>query len=232
MAGTGNSPIGAGGPKRKRPFPFGLVMLAFGLGLGFYGGVSATKQAMVSPVWVQKIFGVSMPVPTAPSAPAVVLTPSPPRSDPPTAPAPPSDTNVSPANPKPADSSEASEKNEPKQAADSKNLLGTWTVTDSLSKDGAPTSSMTSAYGFRSDNTGEYDANGTKLYDFHWTAAGDEISVDFDGEGPDAGQPWNAKLKWSLNGDKSVLTLVPSTGKDPRSFVYSLGPGVYHHKGK
>ena len=50
------------------------------------------------------------------------------------------------------------------------------------------------------------------------------------GQGPDADQPWTAKLGWSLNDNRSVLTLVPVTGKDARSFVYSLGPGVYHRK--
>jgi hypothetical protein len=206
-------------------------MLAFGFGLGFYGGIAATKKAMVSPVWVQRIFGISMPA--SPAAPPVVaVAPAPPASKPQIAPPanapetangqPNADANNSNAAPsKPAKSS----------APDPKDLVGTWTVTDSLSKDGGPTSSMTTSYVFRADNTGEFDANGTKLYDFHWTATADEISVDFDGEGPDANQPWNAKLKWSLNEDKSVLTMVPSSGKDPRSFVYSLGPGVYHRKG-
>ena len=231
MSGSGSSPIGSGRPPRKRQFPFGLVMLAFGLGLGFYGGVAATKRAMISPAWVQHIFGISMPA-AAVQSPAPLAAPTTPPSTP--AVAAPGGSPAVPgtgANSGAANGSSAPEKSSNKRPPDTKDLEGTWTVTDSLSKDGGPTSTMTSAYIFRSDNTGEFDANGTKLYDFHWTPSGDEISVDFDGEGPDANQPWNAKLKWSLNDDRTVLTLVPSSGKDPRSFVYSLGPGVYHRKG-
>ena len=111
-----------------------------------------------------------------------------------------------------------------------KDLAGTWTVTDSLPKNGGAASSMTSAYVFRADHTGEYDANGTKLYDIHWNPNGDEIALEIDGDGPDANQQWTATLKWTLNADKSVLTLIPLTGKDPRSYIYSLGPGVYQKK--
>jgi len=229
MTGSGSSPGGT--IRRKRPFPFGLVMLVFGMGLGFYGGIAATKKAMVSPVWVQRIFGISMPAPTVQAPPIVVNTPTTPAADQhPQPPANPPDTKPSENN---ADNSNTGGDKQPKKSApEPGDLVGTWTATDSLSKDAGKGSALTTEYVFRSDSSGEYDANGTKLYEFHYTASADEISVDFDGEGPEANQPWNAKLKWSLNDDKSVLTLVPSTGKDPRSFVYSLGPGVYHRKGK
>ena len=114
---------------------------------------------------------------------------------------------------------------------DSNGLVGKWTVTDALTRDGSAASSLTTTYVFHADNTGEFEANGQKLYDFKWMPASNEVSITFEGEGPEANQPWVAKLKWSLNDDKTVLTLIPSAGKDPRSFVYSLGPGVYRKKG-
>src|SRR3954470_15991126 len=80
MTGSGSTPSGIGRPTRKRPFPFGLVMLAFGLGLGFYGGVAATKRAMSAPVWVQRIFGISVPAPAAPP-PVVAIAPGPPLAE-------------------------------------------------------------------------------------------------------------------------------------------------------
>ena len=236
MTGSANTPTATDRPRRKRQFPFGLVMLIFGLGLGFYGGVAATKRAMTSPTWIQSIFGVSSAVaPTAP-APAspttIVTTPA----AQPTAPTP----AVPPASP-PAGIATDTGSNQPDpavkpekpvkpHAADSRDLVGTWVVTDTLAGDSGAGSSVTSSYTFHGDNTGEFDSSGKKLYDFRWKPSGDELSIDFDGEGPDANQPWNAKLKWSLNDDRSVLTLLPSSGKDARAFVYSLGPGVYHHK--
>ena len=70
--------MGSGRPIRKRQFPFGLVMLIFGMGLGFWGGIAATKRALNSPVWVQRIFGVSTPVPPPPPTPAPVVAATPP----------------------------------------------------------------------------------------------------------------------------------------------------------
>ena len=231
MTGSTGAPAAAK-PARKRPFPFGLVMLIFGIGLGFYGGVAATKRAMTAPGWVQQLFGippatVAPTVPpvaaTAPTVPAAATTPAGAPPGPPSTSATGSGTTAPDTTSKPATSQD-------RHPADSRDLVGSWEVTDSLASDGAPSSSMTTAYVFRSDNTGEFDANGKKLYDFKWKPAGEDISVDFDGAGPDSTQPWTAKLKWSLNDDRTVLTLVPTTGKDPRSFVYSLGPGVYHKK--
>jgi hypothetical protein len=118
-----------------------------------------------------------------------------------------------------------------KHNVDSRDLEGFWSTTDTLPGETGATSSVTSTYVFNSDKTGEFDSNGRKLYDFRWKPDGDDLAIDFEGEGPDPNQPWSVKLKWSLNGDKSVLTLVPSNGKDPRNFVYSIsGPGVYHRK--
>jgi hypothetical protein len=234
MAGTVASPLGVDRPRRKKQFPFGLVMLAFGLGLGFYGGVAATKRAMTSPTWVQRIFGISsVAVPAL--APQSTVTVTPPASAP-TAPA----LTVPPPSP-PSSIGTGTDASEPdptakpdkpakKRTADSRDLVGSWSVTDSLPSDGAATSSVTMTYAFHGDGTGEFDANSRKLYDFHWKPAGDDISVDYDGVGPDPNQPWNAKLKWSLNDDHTVLTLIPTEGKDARGFVYSLGPGVYHRK--
>ena len=249
MSSTISSSDGAGRPRRKRQFPFGLVMLAFGVGVGFYGGVAATKRAMVSPPWVQRIFGIPAaaaiaPVPAVTPAPTATSAPAAPPSassaaaaqTEPAAPTAPDDTHESPASPTasstpPSGPIGAPEPRQAKRAAGSKDIVGSWTVTDNLTRAGVPASPMSSTYVFRADNTGEFDATGKKLYDFKWSPVGDDIALDLEGEGPDADQPWTARLKWSLNADKTVLTLVPSQGKDPRSFVYSLGPGVYHKKG-
>ncbi len=237
MTGSVSSPPSTGRPQRRRQFPFGLVMLVFGLGLGFYGGVGATKRAMASPPWLQRIFG--LPVVTAP-----IPSPAPPTTSaqlaqaPPTAPAPgeikvgpkQSGTVATGTNPDSPDPTVKPEKSPKRRAPDAKDLDGTWSATDNVTADGSAASSLTTAYVFRGDGTGEFDSNGKKLYDLRWTATADEISIDFDGEGPDSGQPWSVKMKWSINDDRTMLTLVPLTGKDPRSYVYSLGPGVYHRK--
>jgi hypothetical protein len=233
---TGSSATATGGrPPRKRHFPFGLVMLAFGLGLGFYGGVAATKRALSGPAWVQQVFGLSAysrptPPPAAPVAPPVVAAaPAPNPPTPPTTAQPPAATGDAPGTDASSTETAPPPTGHVKRApADSRDIVGAWTVTDSVPSGKEATSTMTSSYVFRADNSGEYDANGKKLYDFHWSPAGDSISLDFDGVGPDPNQSWNVKLNWSLNDDHDVLTLVPIGGKDPRSFVYSLGPGVYH----
>jgi hypothetical protein len=237
MAGSATSLSAADRPRRKRQFPFGLVMLAFGLGLGFYGGVAATKRAMSSPTWVQRIFGISSIVVPAPAQQPTVTTPLPPSA--PTAPAPVVPPAAPPVsigtgtdgmNPAEPDPTVKPDKPAKKRTADSRDLVGSWSVTDSLASDSAAASTVISTYVFHGDGTGEFDSNGRKLYDFHWKPYGEDISVDFEGEGPDPNQPWNAKLGWSLNDDHTVLTLIPTSGKDARGFVYSLGPGVYHRK--
>ena len=247
MTGSAKLSSGLGKPTRKRPFPFGLVMLLFGLGLGFYGGIAATKRAMKAPPWVQRIFGISY------TAPVMAPTPAPVAAQPQPAPtpiaavqsgstpnpaaevgagfnvgAPDSMANLSPTTKleKPEPTAQP-EKHGKKRIVDSRDLLGTWNVTDRLPSDVGAANTVRSTYVFNSDNTGEFDSDGKKLYDFRWKPAGDDIAVDYDGEGPDPNQPWSVKLKWSLNDDRTVLTLVPMNGKDPRGFVYSLGPGVY-----
>jgi hypothetical protein len=37
-------------------------------------------------------------------------------------------------------------------------------------------------------------------------------------------------MKYSINGDHSLLTLAPEGKKYPRGEMYSVGPGVYHRK--
>jgi hypothetical protein len=208
-------------------------MLLFGLGLGFYGGVAATKRAITSPPWVRGIFGFD-PRLTGPSAPVAPAPPVQPAAAPAAAssaplaavPSAPGATD----NPQSPGTTDHVLKPGKQTAADPRDLVGTWTVTDQIGGADSGSSTMTTSYTLRSDNTGEYDSNGKKLYELKWKPDGDDLSLDFDGTGPDANQPWSAKLKWSLNDDKSVLTLVPEEGKDPRSFVYSLGPGVYRKK--
>jgi len=227
-------------------------MMLFGLGLGFYGGIAATRRAMKGPVWVQRIFGISYTAP-APVTPQVAAQPPAPVTPPTTgtpstspanqsAPGPGASPDTSDVNPVPEVSNkpdktqvpaklDKGDKSAKKQTATSRDLEGFWTTTDTLPGESGAGSSMISTYVFNSDNTGEFDSNGRKLYDFRWKPEGDDLVIDFEGEGPDPNQPWSVKMKWSLNSDKSVLTLVPSNGKDPRNFVYSLsGPGVYRRK--
>jgi len=217
---------------RKRPFPLGCAIFIVALCLGFWGGIAATKWALTAPQWVQKAFGIpASPPVVVRTAPPAGAPPALPASPPPAAPAatptasPDDNAGATPA-PIPGDAGDKPAKPQNHRPAKIDDLAGTWASTDTVAGGGK----MNSAYIFRADNTGEYDANGQKLYDLKWQASGDELSLDFDGQGPDLNQAWNAGFRWSLNDDRSVLTLVPTSGRDPRSYVYSLGPGVYHRK--
>lgn len=243
MTGSASGPTGMGRPARKRPFPFGLVMLAFGFGLGFYGGVAAAKRAMTAPAWVQHVFGIPGTVAPAPlPPPPVVAVPTTPVTAPGAAGAPSAPAGTAANAPVTAGADTGSEtpgapakpvrsdKSDKGSAANSRDLVGAWSVTDSLPSGSSPSSSVTTSYTFNADNTGQFAANGKKLYDFRWKPSGEDIVIDFEGEGPDPNAPWSVKLNWSLNEDRTLLTLVPVNGKDARSFVYSLGPAVYHRQ--
>jgi hypothetical protein len=88
---------------------------------------------------------------------------------------------------------------------------------------------VTSDYIFEAGGTGEFDTNGKKLYDIHWEDANDYVLITFvtdtDGE-----QNLKVKMKYSINGDHSVLTLAPEGKQDPRGTMYGAGSRVYHRK--
>lgn len=108
-------------------------------------------------------------------------------------------------------------------------LVGDWEITDMLHPTGSQSSSVTSQYMFDEGGTGEFDTNGKKLYDLHWEDAGEYLLLTFvtDAEGD---QNLKVKMKYSINGDHSLLTLAPEGKKDPRGEMYNVGPGVYHRK--
>lgn len=230
MAGPSLPPSGSARPPRGRSrtkfLLFSTVVL---LGLGFFGGVSATKHAMKGPDWVQRLFGIEMP----PAEQAVVPPPKPaaPASTvaPPVAPvtpiAPPADSHAVAATP----DSNAAHAAAP-APADSQGFLGRWEITDEIQAgDGIPTK-IQSGYVFNADGTGEFNTNGKKMYGLRWNLSGEFLTVTYDNEQAPQGEDGAIRMRWSVTPDKTLLTLVPDNGKDARATLYSVGPGVYHKK--
>jgi hypothetical protein len=227
MAGS-SMPSGSARPSRGRSrtkfLLFSTVVL---LGVGFFGGVSATKRAMKGPEWVQRIFGIQMP----PAEQAVVAAPkavAPPVVPPAAAPVapvtPPADAHVAAAPPA------ANTHTAPPSPADEQGFLGHWEITDEVQGgDGTPTK-IQSAYIFNTDGTGEFDTNGKKMYTLRWTLGGDFLTLTYDNEQAPQGEDGAIRMRWSVTPDKTLLTLVPENGKDARATLYSVGPGVYHKK--
>ncbi len=227
MAGIGSSPSGSsrptGGRSRVKFFLFSTLVL---FGLGFFAGISATKHAMTGPGWAQRLFGIEMPPPVEPAVVKPAAAPAPPVTAvpaAPTAPVPENHVAVSVPPPVPPSGAAAS-------AADAQGFLGHWEVTDEIQPgEGAPTK-ITSGYVFNADGTGEFDTNGKKMYGLHWKTSPDFLTVVYDNEQAPQGDTGAVHLRWSVNADKTLLTLVPENGKDARASLYSVGPGVYHKK--
>ena len=85
-----------------------------------------------------------------------------------------------------------------------------------------------SSYIFNADGSGAFETNGQKMYDLTWEAEdGNVLAITY---ALDQGQPWKVKLRWSVNTNHTLLTLVPQGDKDARGQIYGTGPGVYHKK--
>ncbi len=229
------SPPAGGNPKKKKQFPFGLLMLVFGVILGAWGGISVTQRAAAGPEWARKLFHMPQK--------EIVLAPMPPpivkpevKIDPPAAPVAETPQKSKDQNPK-IESATNNDANEtadettaPTKKAELKDIMATWEISDKLTANGS-TGTVTSAYAFHEDETGEFSSNGRKLYDFRWVKRGEDILLKYDGDAPDGSSSWEVKLTWSLNDDHSLLTLIPHGGKDARATLYGSGPGVYRKKG-
>ncbi len=233
MAGSSMPPSGSARPSRGRSrtkfFLFSTLVL---LGVGFFGGVSATKRAIQGPPWMQRIFGIELPpaeqvVVAPPKAAATPITP-PTAPPPPVASVPTPPENHAAATP-PATSATA-HPSSPSATVDPQGFLGAWAITDDVkSGTGVPTQ-IQSAYVFNADGTGEFDTNGKKMYDLRWNLSGDFLTLTYDTEQSPQGEDGAIRMRWSVSPDKSLLTLVPENGKDARATLYSVGPGVYHKK--
>ena len=230
------TPPPAAKSRKKRQFPFGLLAMAIGAGLGCWGGIAMTKKAMTGPVWVQKIFGLPE-LPQIKSDPAIPTKPAvtPPSENP----APPIATEKKPngrnididipepdrdQNPYVKKDSGATQKPE------LKDIYGTWEISDKLQV-GDKSGTVVSSYLFKEDETGEFAADGKKIYAFRWLKDGDDIRLQIDGDAPEGSSSWEVKMTWSLNADHTLLTLIPHGGKDPRATLYGSGPGVFRKKG-
>lgn len=226
---------------------------------GFYCGLAATKRAFSGPAWIRHAMGVDTitlppagPPPPGPALPntgqAVNPNPpifnAPPSAGPSNAPntggAPPNGpgapntagTNNAANAPAPNSQKQQTGQENPDDTAPAPSgtgLAGTWEITDELHPTGSKASKVTSQYVFDPNGTGEFDTNGKKMYDLQWEDAGDYLAITFitDEGGADN---WKVKLKYSLNADKSLLTLAPEGKKDPRGEMYNVGPGVFHRK--
>ena len=237
-----NSTLPAAGKlRKKRQFPFGLVAMAIGASLGCWGGIAMTKKAMTGPVWVQKIFGLPQIVknvepPVPPKMPEAKTIPTPispviatPDLSESRKTAEPKGTNSASNRTIDIDIPEPDRDQNPAYKAQLKDIMGTWEVSDKLVS-GGKSSAVVSGYLFKEDETGEFSSDGKKLYDFRWFKEGDGLRLQFDGDAPEGSNSWEVKMKWSLNADRSLLTLIPHGGKDPRAVLYGSGPGVFHKK--
>ncbi len=229
------APPAGGKPKKKKQFPFGLLMLVFGVILGAWGGVSVTQRAASGPEWARKLF--HMPqreIVALPAAPPIVKPEV--KIDPPVAPVVETPQKQKDQNSKiePATNDDANETADkttaPTKKTELKDIMATWEISDKLASNGS-SGTVTSTYTFRDDETGEFSSNGRKLYDFRWVKKGEDILLQYDGDAPDGSSSWEVKLTWSLNDDRSLLTLIPHGGKDARALLYGSGPGVYRKKG-
>ena len=219
-------------PKGRDRTKFWLFSMAVFLGVGFFGGVTATKYAMKSPVWVQHAFGFEMPtvaiVDAPPSKPLPPATPTPQTvPTPPSAPNPPTGDNSTAAD---TTAPKKDAHSGPPSPADEQGFLGHWEITDEVKDgDGAPTQ-VQSVYVFNADGTGEFDTNGKKMYGLRWNLSGDFLNLTYDNEESPQGDDGAIRMRWSVSPDKTLLTLVPENGKDARATLYSVGAGVYHRK--
>ena len=229
MAGSSMPPSGSARPSRGRSrtkfFLFCTLVL---LGIGFFGGVSATKHAIQGPAWMQRIFGIELPpaeqvVVSPPKAVAAPITP--PTAPVASVPTPPENHAVAtpPANSAPSHPTSPA-------AADPQGFLGAWAITDDVKVGTGVPTQIQSDYVFNADGTGEFGTNGKKMYDLRWNLSGDFLTLTYDTEQAPQGDDGAVRMRWSVSPDKTLLTLVPENGKDARATLYSVGPGVYHKK--
>ncbi len=229
MAGIGSSPSGSarpsGGRSRVKFFMFATLAM---LGIGFFVGVAATKRAVAGPPWAQRLFGIELPPPqeavvsrpaAAPPAPVVV----PPTVPPPVIPVPENHVETAPPGPISASGSQP-------PVVDNQGFLGHWEISDEVPIGDGTAAKITSGYVFNPDGTGEFDANGKKMYGLRWTISGDFLTVIYDNDQAPQGDSGGVRLRWSVNTEKTLLTLAPENGKDARASLYAAGPGVYHKK--
>lgn len=230
MAGTSLPSSGSTRPSRGRSrTKFLLFTTLLLLGLGFFGGVSATKRAMTGPPLAQRVFGIELPppaqvvvVPPKPAAPPIIV--QPPAPVPPVTP--PSDNHVAAVPPAANSSSRAAAPS----AADAEGFVGHWEITDEVQAGDGTSTKIQSGYVFSADGTGEFNTNGKKMYGLRWALSGDFLTLTYDNEQSPQGEDGAIRMRWSVTPDKTLLTLVPENGKDARATLYSVGPGVYHKK--
>jgi hypothetical protein len=237
-------------PKQPQPSPgrFGItpagrkrlrVAMFFALlfmGLGFYGGVSAAKKALVGPIWMQRALGIVI-LPAPPMQAPGPLQQQQQMQAPPINPADDTARNTAPDNMQRGaqpgqDQSQASQVNgssEKGPAAPAPSVIGSWEITDEVHYPGAPTTTATSRYVFEKDGKGAFYTNGKKLADFTYEDTGDLLKVAFTG---DSIKETSSKVEflYSVNEDGSLLTLSPKGNLDPRGDLYHVGAGVYHRK--
>lgn len=219
-------------------------------GLGLYAGLATAKQALIGPEWQRRVTGLTSFGPTVAIPPdvhqAVQQMINDHRADQsdPTQPQPPgaqivpdkapvqqrSDTNPTlPGKSPDVSQGNINQTSQPQVPTGSKSLTGAWEVTDELHPLGSKATTVTSRYEFEEGGSGEFDTNGKKLYSIHWEDAGEYLLITFvtDLEGE---QNLKVKMNYSLNPDGTLLTMIPTGKKDPRSELYGVTMGVYHRK--